>query len=280
MASGDRADPIVETPRQPSPILQPRPRVAIPEAAERFFESISEEAPRQYAPRCVHTSQKEESLSKWNLNFSGDSCVREFFSRVEEETEARVVTHQCVVRRFHELLSGSALKYFRSIRIPGLEYAHLKAAFYRTFDVTDYDFKIERELRSLKQGSTQTVRDFVINARDLNSRLRTPIDESSLFTIVKYGMHPRFYPCLATNLIVDMDALLQVASNFETFQIASSSTMSVAPLQVETPPLCLKCGEAGHQYRACVKFPGPVCFRCKRPGVITRDCGSCNPPKN
>lgn len=216
-------------------------------------------------------------MSKWNLQFNGDSCVREFFLRVEEEKEARNVSSHCVVRRFHELLSGSALKYFRSIKVPGLDYVQLKAAFYRTFDVVDYDFKIERQLRSLKQGGSQTVRDFVINARDLNSCLRSPIDEESLFTIVKYGMHPRFYPCLATNLIHDIDGLLQVAGNFETFQAPSLAKFTVSPVEVEAPPVCLKCGVAGHQYRACAKFPGPVCFRCKRVGVVTRDCGSCNP---
>lgn len=183
-----------------------------------------------------------------------------------------------MVRRFHELLTDSALKYFRSIKCPGLDYFQLKSAFFRTFDVTNYEFKIERELRGLKQQAYQSIRDFKIQARDLNSKLSSPIDEESLLLVVKYGMHPRFYPCLATNLFSDLDSLLRVAGNFEAFQGHPRPALSVAPVQTDSPTRCLKCDRDDHQYRACPKYPEPVCFRCKRLGVVTRDCTACNPP--
>lgn len=228
---------------------------------------------------------KGESLTKWNLVFSGETCVREFFFRVEEEGVARDVRPAYVVRRFHELLSGSALKFFRAIRYPGLSYAELKTDFFKTFDVTDYDFKVESQLRALSQKANQSVVDFVIQARDLNAKLRSPLSEESLFNVVKYGMNPKYHPCLATNIVRDIDGLLEIARNFEAFQSPLPVRLAIAPVNAEIvkeagshPPVtCMKCDATGHNYRNCPNITEAVCFRCKRVGAITRDCPRCNP---
>lgn len=190
-----------------------------------------------------------------------------------------------MVRRFHELLSGSALKFFRAIRYPELSYAELKAAFFKTFDVTDYDFKVESQLRALSQKANQSVVDFVIQARDLNAKLRTPVTEESLFNIVKYGLNPRYHPCLATNIVRDINGLLEVARNFEAFQSLRPARLALASVSanVDEEPgtrpsvVCMKCDATGHNYRNCPNIAEAVCFRCKRVGAITRDCPRCNP---
>lgn len=279
MASGDVPGRDLETPMPRTPPIPPTRRVIHPDPDE-FFDSGPNFPQRNSTPQPSPSPQpfvKLESLSKWNLSFDGKSCVREFFLRVEEEIDARCVPYDYVVRRFHELLSDSALKYFRSLKFPGLSYDQLKGAFLRTFGEIDYDFKVERELRSLRQTATQSARDFIIAARDLNSKLRNPIHEADLFTIVKYGLHPRYHPCLATNFIIDLDALLHITSNFEAFQPQRSVCSTSFSSQNESPPHCLKCNATGHQYRACPNIPGPVCFNCKRLGVVTRNCTSCNP---
>lgn len=230
-------------------------------------------------PAYMRSQVKSESLSKWNVTYSGDTCVREFFSRIEEEGIARCVSPSYVVLRFHEVLGGSALKYFRAIRHPQLSYADLKAAFFRTFDVPDYEFKIERQLRGATQLENQSVVEFVIQLRDLNAKLRNPINETDLLTIAKYGLHPRYRPCLATNIIKDMDALLEVSRNFETFQQQTLPSISVAPIITEVPPLCLKCNSPGHDYRGCPNVTGLVCFKCKLEGNVTRNCPRCHPAK-
>lgn len=146
---------IAETPLTYSSLNAHQPRILDPMTndEEQFFDS---------EPRCqaVHKQEnvppfpfKDYSLTKWNLSFSGDTCVRDFFFRVEEEGMARNVNPTYVVRRFHELLSGSALKYYRAIRHPGLTYAELKSAFVKTFDVADYDFKVESQLCALVRPS-------------------------------------------------------------------------------------------------------------------------------
>ena len=242
-----------------------------------FFDSATSVNLRPTTSKLVHVPVKGECLTKWGLTFSGKSCVREFFSLVEEQGVARGVGPSYVVLRFHELLADSALKYFRAIRYPGLTFAELKAAFFKTFDVLDYEFKIESQLRALRQKSNQSVLDFVICARDLNTKLLSPISERDLFLIIKYGLHPQYHACLATNLISDLDGLLEVAKNFESFRGRQTSNLSLAPIESEAIAVCLKCNVAGHHYRLCPNITGPACFKCKRVGAITRDCPQCAP---
>lgn len=281
---------IHDTPRVPSDLNFNQPRILNPHANDEdcFFDSEPgpalnarfREAPALRAP--APFPFKSESLTKWNLTFAGETCVREFFSRVEEEGVARSISPSYVVRRFHELLTGSALKYFRTIRSPALTYYDLKTAFLKTFDVSDYDFKVESQLRALAQRPNQSVVDFVIQARDLNSKLRTPVPEEVLFNIVKYGMHPRFHPCLATNIVNDIDGLLEIAKNFEAFQSSRTSRLAIAPVNSSESGevvglVCMKCNTRGHNYRNCPNISEAVCFQCRRVGVITRECPNCSP---
>lgn len=218
---------------------------------------------------------KDISLAKWGINFSGKECVREFFILVDENKEARDIPGSYIVRRFHELLSGSALKYFRSIRRESLTYTDLKKSFFRTFGLSNYDFLIERELRNKKQTLDESVQQFVIDVRDLNNKLTCPIPELALLDVIKYNLHPRYSPCLSTNLISNLDDLVRIGANFDTFNQPGNPV--IAPLVNADPSLvCVKCNQMGHSYRLCPNIPGPICFKCRKPGFTSRFCPDCN----
>lgn len=230
---------------------------------------------------------KDISLTKWNVKFSGKGCVREFFLAVEENQSARDLPLSYVVKRFHELLSDSALKYFRSIKSTTLTYDQLKTAFFSTFGVADFNFSMERKIRETRQGVNQSIQDYVIDMYDMNQKLAVPILEESLVTIIKYNLHPRYTPCVATNRIKDIDSLLEVCKNFEVFDRPQKATYPLkvgvlnAVASVSTPTastqVCPKCGGKNHSYRFCPNIPGMICFKCKTPGVITANCLKCNP---
>lgn len=282
--AGDDADieqePILqETPVANSPILRRRyvPRASASEVClvrkpKTTSDTLSKKVPG-----------KEFPLTKWGLKFDGKACVREFFVSIEENIDAWNVSHNYVVRRFHELLSGTALKYFRSIRSPALTFDDIKFNFFQTFGTFDFDFITERELRNRKQSATQNISDYLIEIRDLNNKLSFPIPEEKLVDIVKYNLHTRYSPCLSTNRITDLDCLLEICRNFENFYTEPSKAKVFAPVSKPVPStsqLCAKCDQPGHPYRLCPNIPGLICFKCKLPGVITKSCPNCTQVKH
>lgn len=67
--------------------------------------------------------------------------------------------HLVRIAAFHELRGDTALKYYRFIEHPSLNFEQLKTAFFKTFDVVDYDFKIERELRNLNKAKGEPIHE-------------------------------------------------------------------------------------------------------------------------
>lgn len=284
---------ITVTPRA-SPRVLPRRSVLtspIPspmETGSRFQNPINFTQVLPRVPPVAHPQHcsKGLSLSKWKLSFDGHTCVRDFFISLDENIIAYDVHEDYVVRRFHEVLSGHALKFYRSIRDDALTLPQIKTIFIRTFGPVDFDDATERELRNMKQKGNQPIREFLIEIRALNSKLALPLSDRSLLPIIKFNLHPRYALCLSTNRITDLDTLLEIAANFEAYDhptqkalsrdipaiCATTNNVSVA----STSALCPKCDKPGHSYRSCPNIPGQICFKCKRPGFLTRDCPNCN----
>lgn len=277
----------------PSPILQtfvgmPNPGSDEPEATLASTpRNLARAFPARAAPSYdarPHCS-KSISLNKWNLKFDGHSCVRDFFVALDECILAYDVTEDYVVRRFHETLSGHALKYYRSIRNEKLSLSDIKSLFLSTFGLIDFDDTTEREIRNLKQKPNQPIREFLIEVRDLNSKLSRPIPDQALLPIIKYNIHPRYSLCLATNRISNLETLVEIATNFEAYDHSTLRAFSREQPSPKSPILasfstsgCPKCGKTGHSYRSCPNVPGVICFQCKNPGFLTRDCPNCNKP--
>lgn len=217
---------------------------------------------------------KRFSLRKWNINYTGDTCVRSFFTSIEEEKDSDDISDGYLLKRFHEVLSGRALNYFRSIRGPDLTYPELKKYFFKTFGAIDYEFKTEQQVRNLKQKSDQSVIHFVHQISQLNDTLRKPVDKSDLLEIIIHNMHPKYFPCLSIHKFTDLDALVDTTSHFESFLPKTTKLISSATNQSQQ---CPKCNKTGHPYRSCPDFPGMLCFKCRTPGFITRDCPKCDP---
>lgn len=278
----------------PTPTPHPRRSIFTPplhsplEAGPRFQSPMdfTQVTPRFPTVPQSHSCAKTLSLSKWKLSFDGHSCVRDFFVSLDECISAYDVPEEYVVRRFHEVLSGHALKFYRSIRNEVFTLPEIKSVFMRTFGPVDFDDATERQLRNMKQKNNQPIREFLIEIRALNSKLAHPLTDRSLLPIIKYNLHPRYALCLSTNRISDLDTLLEIATNFEAYDhptlkafsrdhsaiCATSNTVSAASTSVQCP----KCDKPGHSYRSCPNIPGQICFKCKRPGFLTRDCPNCN----
>lgn len=238
----------------------------------------------------VTKCHRDINIASWGIKFDGQSCVRDFFIKVEEAIISKEVSHAKIIKRFHEFLNGTALKFFRSQRDTVSNWQHLKDIFYSQFDVIDFDTKMHQHIYSLKQTQNQTVSDFVIEIKDLNSKLKDPIPDSKLVSIIKYNLLPSYTPCLSVSYIPNLETLVAMTRNFESFNNSSNNlnafhqsnkfinkqqTYRVAPV-VADAPLCLKCKHTGHSYRACPNIQGVICFKCGTPDTVSSKCTKCN----
>lgn len=303
----EEGNSIGETPHRDSPIISRPPPPIPPRRSVGSSQSILPSPIRSDdGPPFV----KQFSLTKWKISFDGNTCVREFFSSLDECREADNLTDSYLVRRFHEVLSGIALQYYRSIRRPGLTFIEIRQAFLKTFGSADFEFRIGQEVRNLKQRPEQSVKEFVIRVTYLNAKLSKPIEEPELVDIVTHNMLPKYTPCLSIQKFPDLNSLIEAASHFESFlktpkAVASldssvnptsssgqasqspkprlnkphqsGSKVQSCPTCSQTQPHCLKCNNPGHSYRSCPVVTGMLCFKCRTPGFITRDCPKCNP---
>lgn len=268
LADPDVTEPVVETPHHHSSIIHRPPVRSRPSGLNNTPSS----AYSATAARISYLIAKDKSLSSWKIFYSGEGCVRDFFLAIEENKYASDIPDEYLVRRFHELLTGSALKFFRSIRKEGLSYQQVKSQFFTAFGTEEFDYTTEQNIRCMKQGSSQPFKDFLINVRDLNSKLSSPIPDNALLSIVRHNINDNLKHCIVPIRITDFEHLTEVATRFEAIPKPQPKIVSA----VASHALCPKCDQPGHHFRTCPNVSGMVCFKCKTPGVITRWCPKCS----
>lgn len=246
------------------------------------------------------------NLRSFNLKFKGDSSVDDFLLQVDEIRLARNVDETTLVRGFTELLEGTALKFYRSIRSKICSWHDICHEFRSNFQSVDYNYSTEKEIREMKQKTGQSVFDFIVDLRDLNNKLQQPIPNTALLEIIKHNLLPQYAQLLAINSIYSFDQLIQISKNFEAYSgvlardgirdgmrdgLQANATTSnfskkkqfnvvaanLPQRQTAKPVItCQKCKKIGHSYRQCKIIPGMVCFSCGLPNVINKTCPKCN----
>lgn len=156
-------------------------------------------------------------LKSWNIKFNGETCVKDFLNQVEETRAARDMDVSLVLRGFSELLQGSALKFYRSVRHTIHSWHDLCSVFNQNFLSIDFEYTTERMIRDMKQKANQSVLCFIIDVRDLNGRLVRPIPEDSLLEIVKHNLLPTYAQLLANNTVGSFDQLIALSRNYEAY---------------------------------------------------------------
>lgn len=231
------------------------------------------------------SSIKLPDLKRSKIVFEGKTCVREFITQVEEYFLYKNFDESLLVGSFSDLLSGSAAKWFRTIRFNIASWTELKVALLKRFDKLEFDYFLEYELRTRKQKFSESLPDFITELMDMASRLATPISESVVITIVKHNMLPIYTPYVVGRHIASLDCFMNLGKELEIFVNRKSLKEPFKPFKVEKiqssavkteNPLCLKCQSSGHTYRDCATIPGMICFKCKKLGVITKFCDVCN----
>lgn len=237
---------------------------------------------------------KKPDLSKFRYKFNGKTCVREFLTNFDEYCVARDIADNHILNSFAEVLTDSALKWFRSVRPNILTWQRLRLELLKRFDKLNFDYQLEFDLRTRKQRQGETLSDFIIDLVDMSNRLTIPLQDLALLEILRHNMLPSYSMHLLGRNIISIDELVQFSKIIEEYN--STQTEERKP-QIEgrkfykkpnvavvtTPPSaknCLKCDENGHSFRECKNIPGMICFRCKKANTTVKNCNNCNPAVN
>lgn len=239
-------------------------------------------------PRSSYNFSKQPDLSKCKINYNGKACVREFILQVEELVLARNIDDAYLVRAFTCLLSGHALKWFRTIRSQINSWYELKVALLRRFDNTDFDYQLESELRTRKQKPKETLSDFIIDLMDMNSQLVSPLAETTLINIFRHNMLTHRLVHFIGRPMISMDAEIRLSKEIDAYYVTTSHQQTASysnfdktprkfnPVNVNKDLVCLKCKRTGHSYKECKTIKGTVCFKCNKKDVTTLTCDNCN----
>lgn len=238
---------------------------------------------------------RDDNFRSWNLKFTGDSSIVDFFLRIDDCMRTRDVPEHKIVKCFSDLLGGKALDYYRQIRDSVVTLEDLQNKFRTFFSSFDNDFTLEKQIRDHKQSVGQPLHIYVLDMQTLNSRLTSPLSEITLIEIIKHNLLPTYAQLLAVNDIQTIDRLISLGKRYEAYAVStpcnSVTKPNKGPKQVtvlntqykkkeKTPVTCQKCKKSGHTYKQCRSVPGIVCFKCGAKGVLTTRCPKCNPPTN
>ncbi|KAK4886883.1 hypothetical protein RN001_003154 [Aquatica leii] len=235
-------------------------------------------------------------ISKWNLQFNGDSSVTSFLERVEELRVSRGVLKS-------ELYLWDALV----------------TALRHTFLPCDYEESLWDEVRNRTQGFDEPVSIYIAVMENLFRRFSDLPPEPVRLTVIKRNLQPYLQTQLTLQAIFSISELTRVCKVLEDTHIRNSkfkpppsniktvlepdlayrrSTAYAPKLAVSsshrsddssfkdsqcttvgnviTPILCWNCKRSGHVALRCPEPRSKFCYKCGCPNVTVRTCTKCN----
>lgn len=228
----------------------------------------------------IHCSHKNRfnNFEKLRISFDGKSCPLEFLTRLEELKPLKGFSDEECLLALPLLMTGFALKWFRSRKSDIRSWSHFKVLFIEQFMPRNYDIDLEQRLRSRKQKSQETLSEFITELLDMSSKLIHPLPESVMVELVKYNMSPEYTSFLVGRNFYNLSDLLNLGKDIEIYSLKNKSISRFNKIEaVSSQALtCAKCKLSGHTYRSCRKFPGVICFKCHKAGVTTSKCACSN----
>ena len=129
----------------------------------------------------------------------------------------RKTYEETVVRAFPDLFTGLARKWFRGIEKQELSWSRLKLLLKAQFEDLEFDFTTEAALRARKQGASEKISNFVIEVRDLNSKLEVPLSEETLFNIIKFTLRAEYAYCLIFSTASSINEVVKLGRMLEKY---------------------------------------------------------------
>lgn len=247
-----------------------------------------------------HASQ----VLKWNIVYDGRTSIHDFIFRLEDLIFSSEISDAELLRNAVHLFSGQALLWYRNNKFKFNCFQNLIDALKAEFQPVEYERCLLNQIKARLQNNNESVKSYINIMEGLFLRLPTPLSESEQLDIILANISPYFISRLALYEIRTIENLKDVCARIEVakFRCENRGFLTTGkesilpdfcntntnshpsassnnnrpfvnrPQQTRTAEICLKCGGSHHHSR-CDIHPTTICFRCKRPGVITKNCG-------
>ncbi|XP_063540809.1 uncharacterized protein LOC134749720 [Cydia strobilella] len=153
------------------------------------------------------------------LKFNGTTCVRSFIQRVDEFIKARNIPASKILNYCTEIFQDNALHWYRSVRDKVDSWSELAALLRKDFDQSDYDYRLDTEIRGRTQGERESITIYLSIMDGMFSRLSNPPSEAEKLRILLHNIRPCYASTLAASSteISTIDSLRSLCRNYETY---------------------------------------------------------------
>lgn len=251
-------------------------------------------------------SFKPINIYKWNITkFQGDNkpiSLSAFLENVEELRLSHGVSSKQLFDSAHELFSGKALIWFRSIKNKISDWTHLVNELRLQFQPPNFNDKLLQEIRSRTQGPNENMGMYIAVMTNMFNRLTVRVDEATRIKILLQNIAPFYQSQLGLVSVTSVDQLLQIGRQLEARKdtiesfappprnrmglmepdlayIYGESTSS-SPSQIDVLLTCWNCRKPGHVARKCSQSKTRYCFKCGTPNCTVNTCTNCSKSTN
>lgn len=181
------------------------------------------------AATVIYKTKAKYNLNLLNVKFQGNTCIREFATRLEELRIAHRIPKRIIYDGFPVLLEGAALAWYRYHKTKYFSYDEVLEALRLHFDLPDLDFRLLNEIRSRTQGKEESVISYVSLMLGMFDRLAKPKADDEKFDIIRRNLRPDFSLHIAMARVANIEQLLEVTMRLETARVESQSFKEPSP---------------------------------------------------
>lgn len=162
----------------------------------------------------VETREPYSDISRWRIQFDGQSSVNNFLERVEELRQSRGLSKERLLRSASELFSKDALIWFRTQKFDSWD--DLEKKLREAFQPYDYTFDLMEEIRRRTQGAREKVVTYVAIMENLFRRLGIdqPPEETRV-KMIQRNLLPEIQAHLALHNIGSIEDLTLLSRKIE-----------------------------------------------------------------
>ena len=153
-------------------------------------------------------------VRKWNTRFDGHRDPTSFLERVEELIIAYEIDRDLILKALPEMLTGTALLWYRNFRETWTTYEMFRRSFELQFLPPGYRRNLDEQIRLRTQGDSEPFRSFTVALTTLMRR-RGGLSRQEELDRIYSNMKPEYKLTIKRHEVYSMDQLLEQAEHVE-----------------------------------------------------------------